>query len=65
MQDVQVQDIQVENTARWRAWRHACERGRDWSEAYDAFLHPDFRLPIEDVVADDAGPVTRRDAAPG
>jgi hypothetical protein len=65
VQDVHVQDMQVENTARWRAWRLACERGRDWSEAYDAFLHPDSRLPIEDIVADDAGRVSRRDTAAG
>lgn len=65
MHDVQGHDVQVENSTRWRAWRHACEQGRDWAEAYDAFLHPDFRLPIEDIVAADAGRVIRRDVAAG
>jgi hypothetical protein len=65
VQDVQVQDGQVENRTRWRAWRHACEEGRDWAEAYDTFLHPDSRLPFEDVVADDVRRVTRRDTAAG
>ena len=60
-----MQDSERENAQRWRAWRAACEGGRDWAEAYDVFLHPATRIELDgldcDVTADDA---LRRRATP-
>ncbi len=42
-------EVQVENIWRWRAWRRACEAGWDRAESYDLYLHPDTRVGIEAV----------------
>lgn len=42
-----MQDSERENAQRWRAWRAACESGRDWAEAYDLYLHPATRIELE------------------
>lgn len=45
-------DPQRENARRWRAWRSACESGRDWAEAYDHYLHPATRVELEGLDAE-------------
>ena len=47
-----MQDSERENALRWRAWRAACESGRDWAEAYDVILHPATRIEVDGIVAD-------------
>ncbi len=45
-------DSERENAKRWRAWRAACESGRDWAEAYDVFLHPATRIELDGIDSD-------------
>jgi hypothetical protein len=60
-----VQDSERENAQRWRAWRAACESGRDWAEAYDVFLHPATRIELDGIDADSpADDARHRQAAP-
>lgn len=47
-----MQNAQAENVQRWRAWRIACESGRDRAEAYDLYLHPRSRVAVERIVAE-------------
>ncbi len=47
-----MQNMQSENAQRWRAWRLACERGRDRAEAYDLYLHPQSRISADRVRAE-------------
>lgn len=39
-------DVQVENAWRWKAWRCACEEGKDRAESYDLYLHPLTRIEV-------------------
>ena len=43
-------DPRLENAARWRAWRVACEEGLGWTEAYDRYLHPATRIGVDDLL---------------
>ena len=43
-------DTRLENAARWRAWRVACEEGLGWTEAYDRYLHPATRIEVKDLL---------------
>lgn len=47
-----MQNTQNENAQRWRAWRLACESGRDRAEAYDRYLHPRSRVAVECITAE-------------
>jgi hypothetical protein len=47
-----MQDAPSENSQRWLAWRLACERGQDRAEAYDLYLHPQSRLPVERIASE-------------
>ena len=42
-------DTRLENAARWRAWRSACEAGQGWTEAYDRYLHPATRIDAAEL----------------
>ena len=43
-------ESEIENTMRWLAYREAREAGAVDGSAYDHFIHPDTRVPLETVV---------------
>lgn len=42
--------MRAETEVRWRAYWEAREAGYPDGETYDRYVHPDFRVPLEQVI---------------